>query len=205
MVFRRKNPSRYRRRRNPKAANLKAALSALGLAALGGALGYGVDWGVSHVTIAAPWQTALGAGIGILGTLGLAKWGDERLAAGLGGVTAAVTIARVRDLVGLRTVTPPTQVPAAQGQAAAMRGHASAVYQSAAAVYQAQAAALRKNTVRTMRAPVYGSGFKRGYREAGASFYTPGPVRYFGPRSWAYNTESGVVVRYRSAHQTPSR
>jgi hypothetical protein len=67
-----------------------------------------------------------------------------------------------------------------------------AVYErgrEAGAVYREAGAAT------TMRAPVFGRSFK----DSGASRYVPGPVRFFGPRSWAYD----AGARYVSAHNVP--
>ena len=66
-------------------------------------------------------------------------------------------------------------------------------FQEAGAVFTREAGAA------TMRAPVFGppgGSFKRGI-EAGASRFVSGPVRFFGPGSWARN-DGGR--RYVSAH-----
>lgn len=198
-VARRSNPRR--RRRNPRSPTWGKALVAFGLSGLGGGLGYGIDWGVSHAKIGAGWQAAAFGVTGSLGSIALAKWGDERLAAGLAGATIAMTIGRVREVIALSKLA--STKPAAETKPAV--GEAGAVYRQpyrdAGAVYprpdlraQARAPALMGPT----------------WKEAGAvrrnpSYYVPGPVRHYGPRSWVYGTggDAGAVVRrYVSAHSS---
>lgn len=59
-----------------------------------------------------------------------------------------------------------------------------------AAVFRDAGAAARMSG-RAMPAP--------SFKEAGRSHYVAGPVRFFGPRSWA---AQGAGVVYRSAHNT---
>lgn len=160
------------------------------LGGLGGAVAYGVDWGISHAKIGAGWQLAAVGGTGAVGTVLLAKYGDERLAAGLAGGTVFAAIGRTQEVIALSKMGKPTQ---AQAQAQTPP--------------QAAAVVRRGNPMidaRSMHPGAFGPSFKREaaavIRRGNPSAYMPGPVRFFGPKSWVYHTESGAVVRVRSAH-----
>lgn len=175
----------------------------MGLAALGGALGYGLDWGVSHAKVSAAWQLGIATAVGLGGTLALAKWGDERLAAGLAGATVANGVTRLREIIALSQLDKKKSAstgPALPTETAAV--YRQPYLRDAAAVY-------RQNPRLTGAQTMYPGPFGTSFKEAGAvvrrgnpSAYIPGPVRFFGPRSWVYNTESGRTVRVRSAHSS---
>lgn len=201
----RRRSRRSRRRRNPSSKKFTDFLTTLGLGALGGGMAYGIDWGVGHMKTSGVWQIAALTGFGILGTAGLSYLADERLAAGLAGGTVALGIGRTVNAIALRKAGPKEATPAA-GQTPAQQ---QALVEEAGRVYRQayEAGALeRMRGANTMARSPYGKSFKdlddagAVYREAGASKYIPGPIRYFGPHSWAYRTDAGVVVKYKSAH-----
>lgn len=175
---------------------------AFGLAGLGGGLVYGVDWGISHMKTSATVQALAFGGVGLLGALGVARWGDERVAAGMGGATVFALIGRVREAIALSKAASPT----ATGPTKEAGAVYSQPYGGAGAVYAMNPADAHQLTAaRYVGAPrTFGASFK----EAGAvyktnpSLYVPGPVRWYGPRSWAYNVgpDAGVVRRFVSAH-----
>jgi hypothetical protein len=160
----------------------------------GGAAGvaaYGMNWGVEYIPLADVWRTVIFGTAGLAGSLALAKWADLSLGSGLMGGTSALLTGRIVTQIRMAQVAPkPTKTAAAAGAGAVyrMQAGAGAVYRKNA-VYQREAGGIP-----TMRGPVFGPSFK----EAGASRYVPGPVRWFGPHSWAYDAGSGR--KYVSAH-----
>jgi hypothetical protein len=199
---RRRNPSVWRRR-NPSSTWGSAFVSTLiGLGT--GIAAYGVNWGVEYIPATPMIRSAVFGAGGLLVSLGLAKWGSPTLGAGFGGGVGALLTGRIVTQVRMAQVAP---TPAGtQGTAGAVyrmngRNDGGAVYQrqqgrfaEAGAVFQRDAGAA------TMRAPVFGppgGSFKRAVGDAGASRFVQGPVRFFGPGSWARN-DGGR--RYVSAH-----
>jgi hypothetical protein len=165
-----------------------------------GIAGYGVNWGVEYIPASPMIRTAVFGGLGLLTSLGLAKWGSPTLGAGFGGATGALLTGRIVTQIRMAQVAP--KAPAEGGAVYGLGGRRNdggAVYQrqhqEAGAIYQrAEAGAA------TMRAPVFGppgGSFKRQIGDAGASRFVAGPVRFFGPGSWARN-DGGR--RYVSAH-----
>ena len=201
---RRSNPRRrYRRRRNPASTSIGKAFIAFALSGLGGGLAYGLDWGVSHAKLSATWQTVLFGGVGLVTTLGVARWGDERVAAGIGGGTVFSLIGRMREAIALSKATTPSSAGATKTAGAEAGAVYGQPYLDAGAVMH-----MHGNPQRTgARAMGPGMTFGTSFKESGAVYqnpsgYVPGPVRWYGPRSWAYNVapEAGVVRRYVSAH-----
>jgi hypothetical protein len=189
---RHRNPAIFRRR-NPSSSWGHAFLTTLmGLGT--GALGYGVNWGVEYIPASPMIRSAVFGGLGFLGSLGLAKFASPTLGAGLAGATGALLTGRIVTQVRMAQVAPSKTEAGAVYQMG--RGR---VRQEGGAVYQREAGAVyqREGGAATMRAPVFGPPGGSFKREAGASRFVPGPVRFFGPGSWAKN-DGGR--RYVSAH-----
>lgn len=166
-----------------------------------GAVAYGVNFGVEYIPVAPLWRTVIFGGGGLFGSLGLAKWGSERLGAGFAGGVGALLMGRVVTQIRMAQVAPTSTAGASGPRGLRDAGRvyqrdAGRVYQrDAGAVYQRDAGALA-----TMRGGVFGSSFKEG----GASTYMPGPVRFFGPKSWVYDAgRAGRPVQFVSAHNQP--
>jgi len=196
----RSNPTRRHRRahrrhvrRNPS-ASWKSAFTAFGLGALGGGVMAGVDYGVSMLPLSAPWQiAAVGVGGGVLSVIA-AKYGDERVGAGVAGATVLSVVKRGAEAYALMGLADKsTSSGASSGVQAEGAG---AVYRDAGAMTRARGA----QSMAPSGAPRAPSFRDAGavYREAGASRYVPGPVRLMGPKSWVYGSDAGKV--YRSAH-----
>ena len=194
---RRRNPTTGYRRRNPTSKWGQAFMSTF-LGLVTGAVAYGVNYGVEYIPVEPLWRTVIFGAGGFLGSLGLAKWGSPTIGAGFGGGVGALLTGRVVTQIRLHQVAPaaPKEGGAVFARNPRMRGlrDAGRVYtREGGAVYQRDAGAAT-----TMRAPVFGRGFKEG----GASRFVAGPVRFYGPQSWAYGTEAAAPrqVRYVSAH-----
>lgn len=189
----RSNPTRRHRRahrrhvrRNPS-ASWKNAFTAFGLGALGGGVMAGVDYGVSMLPLSAPWQiAAVGVGGAALAVVG-AKFGDERVGAGIAGATVLSVVKRGAEAYALMGLADKSTSSSASSGAQA---------EGAGAVYRESGAMQRARGAQSM-AP---SGAPRApsFRDAGASRYVQGPVRLMGPKSWVYGSDAGKV--YRSAH-----
>lgn len=166
----------------------------LGMGLGSGIVGYGINWGVEYIPVAAVWRSVIFGGAGAVGSLALAKWADVRIGAGLMGATSALLTGRIVTQIRLAQVSPSSgsSAPAVEGGAIRRRlREGGRVFRDGGAVYRTEAGA----PVKSLKAPVFGPSF----RDAGASRYVPGPVDYFGPRSWVYG-EGGAVRRYVSAH-----
>lgn len=166
-----------------------------------GVVAYGVNFGVEYIPVAPLWRTVIFGSGGTIGSLGLAKWGNERLGAGFAGGVGAILMGRVVTQIRMAQVAPAAGAasPGASGTRSMHGRGAGAVYdqyrREAGAVYQRDAGGLA-----TMRRPAFGPGFK----DAGASRFIPGPVRFFGPHSWAYDAgRVGAPRTYVSAHNLP--
>lgn len=191
---RRHNPGGYRRR-NPS-TSWGAAFMADAIGGAGGIAMYGVNWGVEYIPVSDLWRSVIFGALGAATSLGLAKYADVRLGAGTMGGTSALLTGRIVTQIRMAQVAPATTTaaPAKPTTAAGvyrMNAGAGAVFRrEGGAVYTREAGAVATS----MRAPVFGPGFK----ESGASRFVPGPVRFFGPGSWAY--DAGRGRRYVSAH-----
>jgi hypothetical protein len=193
----RHNPSHARRsrrrvRRNPSSSWMRS-FSALGLGALGGGIMAGVDWGCSMIPTSATWQIASVAGAGAVLSIVASKWGDERVGAGAAGAAVLSLVRRGTEAYALSSLAVK---PAATG---------TEVQTEAGRVFRDAGAFMRERGANSMapsgnpRAPSFREAGAV-FREAGASRYVDGPVRLFGPRSWAYGSDAGAV--YRSAHNS---
>jgi len=196
-MARRHNPSF--RRRNPS-TSWGAAFMADAIGAAGGLAAYGTNWGVEYIPVSDMWRSVIFGGAGIVTSVALSKWADLRLGAGyMGGVSALLT-GRIVTQVRMAQVAPKTAAAAAPGgktAAGVYRMNPPAARRDAGAVFTREAGAVfqrEAGAATTMRKPVFGPSFK----EAGASRFIPGPVRFFGPGSWAY--DAGAGRRYVSAH-----
>lgn len=193
----------YSRRRNPRSSSWKAALFATGLGMVGGALAYGLDWGVSYAPVAPAWQAVIMGVSGGVISVGVAKFGNEAFAAGIAGGTGAMLAGRVREAITLASFGKQST---SGGEAKGVFGSgASRVYdRGAQAVFQEAGAMTQRTGARSAgRAPSM-SPHSGSFKEAGVSRYIPGPVRWFGPRSWAYGPQASGAsrVRYVSAHSS---
>jgi hypothetical protein len=166
-----------------------------------GIAGYGVNWGVEFIPVSAMWRSVIFGGTGLLASLALAKWGDLRVGAGMGGAVGALLTGRIVTLVKLQqvgsgasssTTTPTATTTETSGIIRQLR-EGGRVYSESGRVYQRESGAPT-----TLGRQVFGRSFK----ETAASQFTRGPVRFFGPQSWAAN-EGGVV--YRSKHSPNHR
>jgi len=207
---RRRNPARtLYRRRNPRVKFKGAAMSA-GLATLGGAIGYGIHWGTTQIPVGNPWaKLAIFAGAGYAGSVGISMLADDRVGAGTAG---AVGYALAQELaMQLYYRSKPQAESGAvyvKEGGAVYRLRSAQQARDAGAVYRAEAGAVVGGSRRdagqfasSMRPGVFGTSFKDS--GAGASTYVPGPVRWYGPQSWAYRYgEGGAPRRYVSAHNS---
>jgi hypothetical protein len=220
---RRKNPTRRRRATytNPR-TSATGALAATGLGFLGGGVAYGIDWGVDYAPVSPAIRSViLGVG-GAATSFGVAMLADDRAAAGIAGGTGALLIGRVRQQLALAGAGKEDKKKKEEGGKAALeagqvywrprygarpdagvvvpQGQAPGVI---AGAFPPEAGAILGQEV-DWAATMRGSPFARGktykHAEAGASRYIPGPIRWYGPQSWAYRYDSGVV--YRSAHSS---
>ena len=193
------------RRRNPTAKWGDAFMSTL-LGLVTGAVAYGVNFGVEYIPVAPLWRTVIFGSAGTVGSLGLAKWGNERLGAGFGGGVGALLMGRVVTQIRMHQVAPaaaPSTAGASGMHSMHGRGAGRVYTRDAGAVYSRDAGAVYQRDaggLATMRRPVFGPSFK----DAGASRMIPGPVRFFGPHSWAYDAgRVGRPTTYVSAHNLP--
>ncbi len=204
---RRRNPTSYRRR-NPRVKFKTAAMHAA-LGALGGGITYGIHWGVTMIPVANPWaKLGIFAGAAGVASIGVSMYADDRVGSGIAGALGYVAAHEIAQQLYFRTR------PQADAGAVYMK-EGGAVYKmnsrhtraDAGAVYRKEAGALVGGATRytqqtgqqSMRPGVFGTSFK----DAGASRYVPGPVRWFGPQSWAYRYgEGGANRRYVSAHSS---
>ncbi|HXS82634.1 MAG TPA: hypothetical protein VN896_07915 [Methylomirabilota bacterium] len=196
---RRRNPSfGYRRRRNPTSSWGQAFLAwAMGMGS--GVVGYGINWGVEFIPLATIWRSVIFGGVGAAGSLALAKWADPRLGSGLAGATGALLTGRIVTQIRLAQVSPTSGSTASTPEGGALYRRnpraqldAGRVFRDGGAVFSRREAGA---PVRSMKSPAFGASF----RDAGASRYVQGPIRYFGPRSWVYGPDGGAVRRV-SAH-----
>jgi hypothetical protein len=170
----------------------------------GGGAMYAVNWGVEYIPVADMWRSVIFGTSGTLASLALAKWADPALGAATMGGTSALLIGRIVTQVRMASVAPSTSTGTTSSTGATGQGGAG-VYRigprrDGGAVFRREGGAVYQNdagAVATMRRPVFGPSFKA--REAGASRFVPGPVRYFGPQSWAYDS-AGRRPRVVSAH-----
>lgn len=201
---RRRNPSRrrvrvhgYMRRRNPRSSSWKAAAFAMGLGLVGGGLSYVIDWGASYAPVGPALQATITGVTGIATSLIVCRYGNEALGAGIAGGTGAMLTGRIREIVAFAMAKPATKGGEAKGAfgsgADAVFRESSAVYREAGSMHRVTGARVQGHAP-SMPAP--------SFKESGASRYIRGPIRFFGPRSWAMN-EAGKV--YRSAHDTPRK
>ena len=199
---RRRNPTRaLYRRRNPRVTFQKAATAAA-FGALGGAIAYGINWGVSFIPIDnANAKTAIFAGASAATSIGLSMMADERVGCGVAGAAGYQLTHQIAAMVQTRMANRPDAGAVYTRDAGAVytipRGR---IRTDAGAVYRREAGAL-VGGARTMRMPgMGGPNFK--LPEAGASEYVPGPIRWYGPQSWAYKYGNRPGVRYVSAHNS---
>lgn len=103
----RRNPSRakrrnpYGRRRNPTSKGFGGALVSSLMGGLGGLLSYGIHFGAAYAPIGNIGQTLILTGAGTLASMGVAAWADERAAAGLMGGTVALVTGRIHAQLAL--------------------------------------------------------------------------------------------------------
>jgi len=216
-LARRRNPSGFRRRNPSVSWGASAMAGAIGAA--GGLAAYGVNWGVEYIPVSDMWRSVIFGGTGIVTSIALAKYADVRLGAGTMGGFAALLTGRIVTQVRMASVAPKktaatttpgkTQATGAMyrnnpalylqhgtGAGAVFSREGGAVFQRDAGAVFAREAGARQTGQQTMRAPVFGPSFK----DAGASRFIPGPVRFFGPGSWAYDAGAARGRRYVSAH-----
>jgi len=211
-LARRRNPSGFRRRNPSVSWGASAMAGAIGAA--GGLAAYGVNWGVEYIPVSDMWRSVIFGGTGIVTSIALAKYADTRLGAGTMGGFAALLTGRIVTQVRMASVAPKkpaattpgktqaTGLPAYRmnphqvGAGAVFSREGGAVFQRDAGAVFAREAGARQTGQQTMRAPVFGPSFK----DAGASRFIPGPVRFFGPGSWAYDAGAARGRRYVSAH-----
>lgn len=212
----------YRRRLPNPSESFGGSFASLGLGALGGGIAAGLDWGADYIPLSALWQSVILGGTGYTLSIGLAMLADTRLGAGLAGGTTALLVGRVRQQVALSGMAATNGAATNGGEAGAVarrrmraseagqvyapprlrgRSEVGAVVRSreAGAVLRREAGQMRPVTTPETMAMQRWPGartFKR--TEAGASYYTRGPIRYYGPQSWALRRETGAV--YVSAH-----
>lgn len=196
------------------------------LGALGGVIAYGIDWGTAYVPVAPMWQTVIFGAAGAVGSIGVSMLADDRVGSGIAGGTAFGLAGRIREQIALAGVAKKGANDAGavymrEGGAVYRMNAGRHAPRDAGAVYRREAGALvggaaattmrapafgrsfkdagamyaQRTGAETMRQPGFGTSFKD---EAGASRYIPGPVRWYGPHSWAY--KYGDAGRYRSAH-----
>lgn len=177
----------------------------MGLGMLGGGAAYVIDWGASYAPVAPTWQAVItGLGGGLAAVL-VARYGNSAFGSGIAGGTGAMLVGRVREIVALMgTAKPATKTEGAKGVFGG--GGAGRVYRErdAAAVYREAGALVEKMGAVRGGGRAARSMPATSFKEAGRSRYIQGPVRWFGPRSWAYGPGSarGAGVVYRSAHNT---
>lgn len=164
-----------------------------------GAVAYGANFGVEYIPVAPTWRSVIFGVGGLVGGVGLAKWGSPRLGAGFMGGVGALLTGRIVTQIRMAQVAPSSSTSSTTGASGLYgRKNPRAVYgRGAGAVFREGGAVYRESgaPVTTMMRPAFGPGFK----EAGASRYVPAPVRFYGPHSWAYNGDAGAVRRV-SAH-----
>lgn len=106
----RRNPRRRRNRRslvrshyrrNPR-AQLGQAFIVLAKGALGGLIGYGLDWGASYAPVNEPWGSVIFAAGGTVVSVGMSMLVDTDVGAGIAGATAALLVGRIRRQMALR-------------------------------------------------------------------------------------------------------
>jgi len=184
------------RRSNPSSTWGRAAAAA-GLGALGGGVAYGIDFGVSYAPVGPTAQSAIIGAAGAVTSIAVAKYADERAGAGIAGGTGFALIGRVREQLALAAAAKATGTgtPQEGGAVRRMGGQRVRMGVEGGAVYR-DAGAIQKSGARSMAGSPMAA---KSYRESGHSRYINGPIRFFGPRSWVYNTEGGSVV-FRSAH-----
>jgi hypothetical protein len=191
--------SARKRRRNPsggggRKVTFTRAAMAVGIGLPMGAIAHGVSWGVDKSDLGAGARLGIKAGVGLVGSLGLAYL-DERAAAGLAGGTGAVLTRDGIEMYQMSQVGKNGNGTATNGTATngtATNGEAAAVYSLNAARARVEAAAVyRAKEAGAVRAFPMPSMATRSFKpDAGASRYIPGPVRFFGPESWAYRTDA---------------
>lgn len=205
----------YATRRNPSTTWTRAATS-VGLGALGGGVIAGVDYGVDMMPVGAVAKILTVGGVGLVSALLAAKYADERLGAGaMGGTMVSIikrgteayalsSLAKKSDATADKPVDPGVNLEAGRvyrvdagapprelvrqtgARSMAPEGMPSPSFREAGAVFREAGVVLRRSA--------HNSG-----REAGASAYVKGPLKLFGPRSWAYDYQSRGI---RSAHDS---
>ena len=191
-----------------------------GIGLLGGGVAYGINWGLAYAPLDATWSTVAFGGGGIVTSVLLAKYADDRVAAGLAGGVGALLFGRVREIMALRKMAPAGAV-GTEGGATYVRRYAGIGGRplETGAVYERRAGPMPRDAGAVMRVQsLKEAGAIVGHRataatmsnlsmqprdsfkvaESGASRYIPGGARWFGPRSWAY--DAGTHRNYRSAH-----
>jgi len=198
---RRRNPTMGFRRRNPT-SRWGDAFKMMFLGEVIGAVAFGVNFGVEYIPLAPLYRTLIFGGLGSATALGLAKWGSPWAGASFAGGVGALLTGRIVTQVRMSQVAPGTSGSSAATESGALfqrmnprrlgagRRDAAAVFREGGAVYRESGA---PTTMRT-------SPFGRTFKDTGASRYVPGPVRFYGPQSWAYDAGAVRVV---SAHNLP--
>lgn len=183
----------------------KTAAMHAALGALGGGITYGIHWGTTQIPVANPWaKLAIFVGAAGTASIGVSMMADDRVGGGMMGAAGYVLAHEVAQQLYYRS-RPQADAGAVylkEGGAVYKMNPARARARDAGAVYRKEAGALVGGATRysqvsgqqSMRPGDFGTSFK----DAGASRYVPGPVRWFGPQSWAYS-DAGAK-RYVSAH-----
>lgn len=167
-----------------------------------GAVGFGISWGCDFLPISALWRTVSFGGVGLLGSLALGKMGDLRLGSALAGATGFGLAGRIVTLVKTAQIAPApsatTTTPTETSGARMFREGGRVYARETGRVYARETGAPL-----TLGRQVFGKSLK----EAGASRFVKGPVRFFGPNSWAANAggREGGAVRYVSKHSPSHR
>lgn len=203
----RHNPTRRRRtRRNPSSSWSKSFM-AMAKGGLGGGVMLGIDFGIGMLPFGEVAKIAIEGTVGLAASVATAKWVDGELAAGAAGATVFAVGKRGADAYALSSLAakkpdtasdggtamldsgrvfrndagaPPQLTRQTGARSMAPEGMPSSSFREAGAVFRDAGAVLRRQ------------------REAGASAFVQGPVRLFGPDSWAYQYTS----RGRSAHDS---
>jgi len=191
---------------NPRSKNWTAAFWATGLGMLGGGAAYLLDWGIASAPISETWRAVALGGSGAVIAIGVARFGNENFAAGIAGGVGLALVQRVRNVIALSGTEPKAAATPAPAAASGMFGSgAGRVYargRGASAVFHESGALVQRvGRPSSGRAPSL-SPTTGSFKDAGVSRYIPGPIRWFGPRSWAYGPQASGAgrVRYVSAH-----
>jgi hypothetical protein len=162
-----------------------------------GFVAYGVNFGIEYLPIAPLWRTVAFGTTGLLASLGLSKWGSPTIGSGFAGGIGSLLLGRIVTQFRMSQVAPTTKAVGDGG--AVFQMNPRGARRDAGAVYRTEAGAVyREAGAASMRGPVFGPPNAPSFKDAGASRYVPGPIRYYGPASWAY--DAGAPKRYVSAH-----